>query len=65
MPFKAKRYRKSSFKLPGAENALFQVCLTITELLSPFYLEEMKKLLKSQRFAHRESVNYASSQAQS
>ena len=26
----------------GAENALFQVCLTITELFSPFYLEEMK-----------------------
>ena len=26
----------------GAENSLFQFCLTITELLSPFYLEEMK-----------------------
>ena len=26
----------------GAENSLFQVCLTITEPFSPFYLEEMK-----------------------
>ena len=26
----------------GAENALFQVCLTITELFSSIYLEEMK-----------------------
>ena len=26
----------------GAENALFQVCLTITEPFSPFYLEDMK-----------------------
>ena len=26
----------------GAENALFQVCLTITEPFTPFYLEEMK-----------------------
>ena len=26
----------------GAENALFHVCLTIRELFSPFYLEEMK-----------------------
>ena len=26
----------------GAENSLFQFCLTITELFSPFYLEEMK-----------------------
>ena len=25
-----------------AENSLFQFCLTITELFSPFYLEEMK-----------------------
>ena len=29
----------------GAENSLFQFCLTITEPLSPFYLEEMKKYL--------------------
>ena len=29
----------------GAENSLFQICLTITEPLSPFYLEEMKKYL--------------------
>ena len=28
----------------GAENSLFQVCLTITELFPPFYLEEMKVL---------------------
>ena len=28
----------------GAENSLFQFCLTITELFSPFYLEEMKVL---------------------
>ena len=28
----------------GAENSLFQVCLTITEPFSPFYLEEMKVL---------------------
>ena len=28
----------------GAENALFQVCLTITEPFSPIYLEEMKVL---------------------
>ena len=26
----------------GTENSLFQFCLTITELFSPFYLEEMK-----------------------
>ena len=26
----------------GAENSLFQFCLTITEPISPFYLEEMK-----------------------
>ena len=26
----------------GAENSQFQFCLTITELFSPFYLEEMK-----------------------
>ena len=26
----------------GAENALFQLCLTITEPFSPIYLEEMK-----------------------
>ena len=26
----------------GAENALFQVCLTITETFSPIYLEDMK-----------------------
>ena len=26
----------------GAENSPFQFCLTITELFSPFYLEEMK-----------------------
>ena len=30
----------------GAENSLFQFCLTITEPLSPFYLE-------SQRFTRR------------
>ena len=29
----------------GAENSLFQFCLTITEPLSPFYLEEMKNYL--------------------
>ena len=28
----------------GTENALFQVCLTITEPFSPIYLEEMKVL---------------------
>ena len=26
----------------GAENSLFQFCLTITKPFSPFYLEEMK-----------------------
>ena len=26
----------------GAENSLFQLCLTITKLFSPIYLEEMK-----------------------
>ena len=29
----------------GAENSLFQFCRTITEPLSPFYLEEMKNYL--------------------
>ena len=29
----------------GAENSLFQFCLTITEPLSPIYLEEMKNYL--------------------
>ena len=29
----------------GAENSLFQVCLTITKPYSPFYLEEMKTYL--------------------
>ena len=29
----------------GAENSLFQFCLTITEPLSPLYLEEMKNYL--------------------
>ena len=29
----------------GAENSLFQVCLTITKPFSPFYLEEMKTYL--------------------
>ena len=29
----------------GAGNSLFQFCLTITEPLSPFYLEEMKNYL--------------------
>ena len=29
----------------GAENSLFQFCLTITEPLSPFSLEEMKNYL--------------------
>ena len=29
----------------GAENSLFQFCLTITELFSLFYLKEMKNYL--------------------
>ena len=29
-------------KQSGAENSLFQFCLTITKPFSPFYLEEMK-----------------------
>ena len=29
----------------GAENSLFQFCLTITEPFSPLYLEEMKNYL--------------------
>ena len=29
----------------GAENSLFQFCLTITEPFSPFYLEEVKNYL--------------------
>ena len=28
----------------GAENSLFQFCRTLTELFSPFYLQEMKIL---------------------
>ena len=30
----------------GAENSLFQFCLTITEPFSPFYLEEMKNFTR-------------------
>ena len=33
----------------GAENSLFQFCLTITKPFSPIYFE---KLFKSQRFTH-------------
>ena len=34
-----RRYTQS-----GAENSLFQFCRTLTELFSPFYLQEMKIL---------------------
>ena len=34
----------------GAENSLFQFCLTITEPLSPIYLEEMKNYLSLSAF---------------
>ena len=48
----------------GAENSLFQFCLTITKPFPPIYLEEMKSLLiKSQRFTRRYSGNYTSLQA--
>ena len=31
-----------TYSRSGAENSLFQFCLTITKPFSPFYLEEMK-----------------------
>ena len=48
----------------GAENSLFQFCLTITELFSPFYLEEMKILSFSRTVnqlimrVHKPKVDY-------
>ena len=41
---KTQTYQKSTrtYTQSGVENSPFQFCLTITELLSPFYLEEMK-----------------------
>ena len=32
----------ATYTQSGAENSPFQFCLTITELFSPFYLEEIK-----------------------
>ena len=37
-------YKQNTYTQRGAENSLFQFCLTITEPFSPFYLEEMKVL---------------------
>ena len=37
------KQKKRTYTQSGPENFLFQFCLTITELFSPFYLEEMKK----------------------
>ena len=41
------RYKQNTrtYTQSGAENSLFQFCLTITEPLSPLYLEEMKNYL--------------------
>ena len=38
------RYKQNTrtYTQSGAENSLFQFCLTITEPFSPIYLEEMK-----------------------
>ena len=37
--------KRHTHTLSGAENSLFQVCLTITKQYSPIYLEEMKNYL--------------------
>ena len=37
-------FKQNTFTQSGAENALFQICLTVTEPFSPIYLEEMKIL---------------------
>ena len=48
----------------GAENSLFQFCLTITKPFSPFYFEEMKVLSFSRTVsqlimrAHKPKVEY-------
>ena len=44
---KTRIYKQNSrtYTQSGAENSLFQFCLTITEPLSPIYLEEMKNYL--------------------
>ena len=43
---KTRMYNKRhTHTLSGAENSLFQVCLTITKLFYPIYLEEMKNYL--------------------
>ena len=41
---KTRIYKQSTrtYTQSGAENSLFQFCLTITEPFSPFYLKEMK-----------------------
>ena len=36
------KQNKHTYSQCGAENSLFQICLTISEPFSPFYLEEMK-----------------------
>ena len=41
---KTRKYKQNTrtYTRSGAENSLFQFCLTITKPFSPFYLEEMK-----------------------
>ena len=41
---KTRMYKQNTrtYTQSGAENSLFQFCLTITKPFSPFYLEEMK-----------------------
>ena len=40
---KTRIYKETrTYKHSGAENCMFQVCLTITKPFSPIYLEEMK-----------------------
>ena len=36
------KQNKYTYTQCGAENSLFQFCLTVTEPFSPFYLEDMK-----------------------
>ena len=36
------KQNKHTYSQCGAENSLFQFCLTISEPFSPFYLEEVK-----------------------
>ena len=36
------KQKTRTYTQSGAENSVFQFCLTIAEQFSPFYLEEMK-----------------------